>query len=1506
MRLFHPHYHTLGKTHNKIIPLFMSLIILVGLVLCLIVFNITLFFVKNTVKNIENTFDITLQWDKILFTPDASVHIYDLSVITENYGSEPFSAKHIQIQLNVATIVKVMFSAFDDIPMHQRLDVDNKSLDFVLIKSIQHIQVDDPKVNIVIQEDITTINTIIDSMFSGRFYPKNASLHINNSSFLYKFNNGKTELASDKVHVRLNENTGIIVDNYLIRAQLHFLANQYKTIISGNSYMYDVEKVLFKHTFQTSDIQLNRYLTLMPLGIVVDTFSQGISVGVHQKDTLLFNVSSSIENTLMQISSSISSVSLKDIIRFRVPSQFNTLLDTTLNGYFSGNFDTKANKADYVFILESEQNKSDMHVNINLEGNEQILDINSFLLTYRQQIIDWDGYLNVQTMVPYGTIKSYIDSPFVSIPLHMSIDFSFDTVSNTSKAYIHNFRLHSILQSNFTIAFNYTTDVLQVYEEGKTTPVIQSRVYTIPRQNVSSIRNDSYVLPTERNIYLEIYTLNLKVVDGWLFNNDTIQIFSNVIINGTVNITTLHSKLQKIDYTIDVYYETKDEISFKSEGTYTLEEGFQAKGELALNTSLNVQFETTDDEKRIFSNNNFHILTQVQYTLPAFNDTVDIRAITNENEVNQLETENNNNVAFTTFQDTFVLHGTVAKESISVYLDNIFTAVINFDTTDTSNIFISFDKFTLSGFKNTLDGDMSIVFHQNTVSRIESQVTVSNDNFIVFQTDVLYENHTGTIQNLILASEDDIFRGTGIFVHDDNGKGFSFEITETNHNAAHINADLRKVYGSFNSLSNTVRIHIHNLTTSLFTKKVVGVINATLDINLDLSYIFLSIENIDVTMAASNDRYIVNGKASMKNNELQLQHMYIQRNDVLYKLHSALFSKKTAEIEALISSVQESSNIPTVHTRISLSTQNSLMDLRALLQKTTSLPIAEGKIIITPFFETERKFSQDFTHTLFFKSSKYVSIFTEQQNKLYLTRTVDGAINGKIGNRTLAWNMLVSGSLFEDDVRMRFDITDIDIAKLVSEASIQEMLPLTVSQGKLQGTFFMRGTLNVPQFYASVKGTAIELYYPQSEDIYSIDTFPININNNHISISNALLTTADAAVLISGTGYLNDYSFGNLTLNFFSLKNYLRISELPLANVMLTGFAKGSASLHLEPQAIKITGDIYLKNTSFYIIDESKEVAESNTTHTAIDINVHSENNVVYYWPSPTFPLLKSILEKDQTLNILYNSSLELVDLQGTITLQSGLIYYFNKGFKIIKGKVVFNKKIQAVPIIEDFEATYQARLNNQSYVIQLSTQRSAFDDLDFTVTSTPSLSNFDLNIVLGTSNFEDNNSVNQSFDDPFDNVNKTLASFGDQLSNIGISQFEQTLTTALDIDYLSFKTKIFKNLVEYSSTADIQNNNTLLANTTLASLVDGSSIEIGKYIELAYVSFILEIRERQALSLSDPLYGNFAFSPQFNVEIPTPIVNVGWSFNFASFINNNTVTQYPLNTITLSWQKRY
>ena len=76
---------------------------------------------------------------------------------------------------------------------------------------------------------------------------------------------------------------------------------------------------------------------------------------------------------------------------------------------------------------------------------------------------------------------------------------------------------------------------------------------------------------------------------------------------------------------------------------------------------------------------------------------------------------------------------------------------------------------------------------------------------------------------------------------------------------------------------------------------------------------------------------------------------------------------------------------------------------------------------------------------------------------------------------------------------------------------------------------------------------------------------------------------------------------------------------------MLTGFAKGSASLHLEPQTIKITGDIYLKKYFFYIIDENKEVAESNITHTAIDINVHSENNVVYYWQSLHFLCLKVV-----------------------------------------------------------------------------------------------------------------------------------------------------------------------------------------------------------------------------------------------------------------------------------------
>ena len=176
---------------------------------------------------------------------------------------------------------------------------------------------------------------------------------------------------------------------------------------------------------------------------------------------------------------------------------------------------------------------------------------------------------------------------------------------------------------------------------------------------------------------------------------------------------------------------------------------------------------------------------------------------------------------------------------------------------------------------------------------------------------------------------------------------------------------------------------------------------------------------------------------------------------------------------------------------------------------------------------------------------------------------------------------------------------------------------------------------------------------------------------------------------------------------------------------------------------------------------------------------------------------------------------------------------------------------------------------------------------------------------MLGTSNFEDNNSVNQSFDDPFDNVNKTLASFGDQLSNIGISQFEQTLTTALDIDYLSFKTKIFKNLVEYSSTSDIQNNSTLLANTTLASLVDGSSIEIGKIHRFSVCEVVFfEIKERQALSLSDLCMVVLLFPLNSMLKFLL-LLSMSVGHSILLLYQQYTVTQYPLNTITLSWQKR-
>ena len=1508
MRLFHPHYHRLGKTHDKIISLFMSIIILTGLIFSLIIFNITLFFVKKVIKDTEKTLNANLYWDKIIFTPDLSVKIYNFTIITED-NTEPFYSDYIQIQLSASTMIKVLFNDFDNIPMYKKLDFDNKSLEFILIKSIHAIQVNNPKIDISIQKDTVVLNNVINTMFSKRTYPIQALLNITNPRFLYRFNSGKIDLVSNKIHVLLNEEGGIKIDNYLINARLNFLANQYKTIIRGTSYLYSIQAGLFKHTIQTSNIHLNRSLILMPLHIKINTDTDAIYVNLFQNDKSLFTLQSTIVEKQIKISSFISSLELKDIFQLSSPSQFSTLLKTTLEGYFTSNFDTQTNKLDYVFVVKNEQdkqNKDDFYVDINIEGNEQKIIAKNFLLTYHQQIIDWKGSFDIQNMIPHGTIKSYIDSPFVDIPFQASINFSFLPSLNTTKATIYNFKLHGISQTDFTITFNYTDTILQIYEEGKTYPVIKSKVNIPSTQPVISNNISSFI--DEKNTYsLEINTLNLKIIDGLLFNNDNIDIFSNININGIIDIIIVQNKIQKIDYDVDIKNVEESNLAFKSKGSYVLNKGLQAKGKLELGAFLNIKFETTHTEKRKIVDDKFYVLIQTQYSIPTFNEKTKYSENKNTNEINQSSASNNIS-DFTTFEDNFLLHGSITKKSISLFLDNIFQATIFFDKTDINTIDINFNKFSVSGLQNILDGNINIVFNQGDVSSIDTQLKLSNDNFIVFQTDMSYNNNIGTIQNFILASEEDIFRGEGSFIYTTYNKELQFEIIENMYNLSVIVS--RKIQGSFNPINNNLSIDVHNINPSFFNKEITGKINATLNIKLDLSYVLLNVKNTDITIISSNDRYIINGNANINKNSFQLKNIKIQRNDSLYQVSNAVFSEKKAKINGIVS-FQELPDIPPLYIDIELLADNSILDLQYLLQKDAPLPVAKGYIEIISLSNKDRNISNNFHHNIKFNSNKNIFTITEQQNKLYLTRDAKGIIRGRIGNYSLAWNILISGSLFEDDVKIQFDIVDIDIARFIIEASLQKSLPITLSQGNIKGTAFMRGTIEEPKFYASIRSSFIEFQHPQlSQNIY-FNALQISVNDNRISIPNSFITIANTSILMNGTGYINNYSLGTINLDFISLENYFKISKLNISNVILTGLIKGSISLLMEPQLMSIKGDIYLKNTTFYISDENDtENTKANNTTLNVDINIHSEKNVIYYWPNPTFPLLKSNLKKAQKLKISYDSSIDLADIYGNIELQSGLIYYFNKGFNIINGSVLFDKEIHPVPIIENFEAILKTRLNKQNYLIRLQTLRSFFDNIDFNISSEPPLSNFDLNIVLGTSNFEDNNNVQQSFNDPFDNINKTLASFGDQLSNIGIiSQFERTLAQALDIDYISFRTKIFKNLVSYAITGDAQNNTTssFFTNTTLNSLIDGSYIEIGKYIDLAYFSFILEVREQQFFSsVINPLYGSFVFSPQLNVEIPTPIINIGWSFNFSSLINNNTINTVPLNTVTLSWQKRY
>ncbi len=1479
MKLFHSHYHTLTKAHSRFVVLSLAGIMLAGLLLALVSFNLLLVGVNGEIQKLQQDLDGTLVWDSASYNVDSSLTFQNITLKNPRDSRTLFRIKNLKMSLNFSYFFEKLFADFDSMPKQRKLDYEKKSLDFLFLKSLSLIQIENLNVDIAFQEDIALIENFFATFFTKRSQPKNMDLILKETNVKI-FNEGVEYSGyAERVTGILNEDKGIQVE-YSVDAIVDFLTAEYTSTLSGSLNLYDLENLKSRHSLQTSDIFLNKYVFIQPLRFDFEQDNISSSLQVHGAEKQILSMKSFTEEQTSSIQSEFFSFQLGELLQLRGENQadYAGMLETNLEG--AVNIEIEEEKLRYRLALNNKE-AGDFTVKIDIEEDDKIIQFHSFLLEYQEQRLNWNGSLNRETWIPEGNVDLSLSETFSLAPLSTKIRF----FSEDSKTYasITNFNVHGFSQSNFTIMYDSNDNSIDVFEEGKTDVILSTIFASYVNEHLGG---SNVLIPADIQMFsISLNSLDLSLLDSIFFDNRNIALFSLLSLNGRVDIQIKNGQLYDLSYSIKINENDQDIFYFSSDGNYQVDDGFAIQGLFSLYENVSGSFFSEGyGQESLLLENPLLISIQTQYQ--------DVLSVSE-------------NGAAKSYTDTFALLVKADENGMEFSIEDNLLVSVQLKEGQLHKILAQLDSFTLTGIEQIIDASLDLEINEGVVPRFSSSINVYDAKTPLFQLSSDYKDKKGTIKSLYTYAEDKTLEIDGSFVHDPIEEQFSFVLEEVSEEDRS-DQRITRSSGTYDYLNNTFALSFTNMSPQLFSKNLEGNINATLEAKRDLSSVDIVVEPSEIIMVDTNTRYTVHGKTSYTPNTVEVSNLSIENSNVQFLVQEAKLEESTLRGTLVGGSKSNADSIPYIRAEIDIDMEEAF----DLFYNGFSIPDFSGNVSLLPYFTDSKRIPSDYRYDMVIENKDGNYVVLERNNKLFFKRSDVGIVEGRLGNKDSAFSILISGIQKNTELGFRFDVEHLDIARIISDMSIDTQSFL-VEKGNFSGPVFLRGTISEPKFYASLQSSSLSLYIPSVEQSYTAGDVFINISDNQISVSNVFFSSGDSDLMLNIKGFFDKYNIGSLQIDVVTdAEEYHNIPILNIGNVVTSGNVRGAVSIKVDARDILVSGTLYLKGTSIFLreIEDIKNELVENQRIIAVDLTLKTDTSVIFYWPNKGFPLLKSYLGQNQELRVVYDGYSNVTDLYGDLALQGGTVYYFNKGFRIKEGTIVFDTKTYEIPLIENFEATSNYRIDNQNYVVVLHTDRSFVDNIDFRTSSSPSLSEYSLSLLLGgAGSTKDENANLNSSDLSFEDVGRTIASLGDQLSNISlVSQFEQLLAQSLNLDYLSFSTKIVENLLVSTISEQRNSLNAIAQTRVLYNLIDGSYLEIGKFFQLAYLSLVFQIKEQDQERLSSRGFNSPLFlSTKINIDIPTPILDVSWSFQpslFSVYGRNSRL----LNTLSLSWGTRY
>jgi len=458
---------------------------------------------------------------------------------------------------------------------------------------------------------------------------------------------------------------------------------------------------------------------------------------------------------------------------------------------------------------------------------------------------------------------------------------------------------------------------------------------------------------------------------------------------------------------------------------------------------------------------------------------------------------------------------------------------------------------------------------------------------------------------------------------------------------------------------------------------------------------------------------------------------------------------------------------------------------------------------------------------------------------------------------------------------------------------------LVLAGGYAAAELEIRGSLQDPEFFGLIRGTAVRLQVPHyvARDIRLVP-FTALVDGNEIRWDPIPITVGSGAGILNGWFRFDRWVPGIFRLDIAVPPQTPIPFKFDITGFLAAGNTSGSIVLTLDGQTMNIGGNLYINDTEIGLNSDELISAQQNAglqtdeeVAVVVDINVNTGPTVEFLWPSSSIPILRLNPDLGTSVKVTFDSLSQQFSLTSDIAIRSGEIYYFERSFYIRSGMLSLRENELRFDPLLTVRAEARDRNDEGPVIISMIVENAPLLSFTARFESRPSLSQTEIFALLGQSitggSVDDSGNVQRVF----------LGSSADLIAQfVVVKQVERQIRRITRLDMFSFRTQLLQNAI-FTATGLSPTPVDRIAG--VGNYFDNTTVFFGKYIGAdMFAQTMLALRYDEYKTT----FGGLSFEWDIGIELQSPLFTIRWDF-IPTHPENWWVSD---NSITLTWSKTF